>query len=155
MTRQELRAEGPTGRERTLAEDIKRWLKKVTPHATLRGRAIDVGHSEGRTEYAKWLASEMLAFMDWSHRSVGEPASLLDFNEAISLLTTWVEEAEGILGPDLSTCPYYREEGSCSFGCNDEPECVTCVPEGGWPLERARALLARYGITIERGVQDG
>lgn len=43
-------------------------------------------------------------------------------------------------GPDLGSCPYFAhyynpEEnpmGTCTFGCWEEPECVTCQPEGGW-----------------------
>lgn len=39
---------------------------------------------------------------------------------------------------DLGTCPYYAHYrggpfGTCSFGCREEPECVTCEPEEGWP----------------------
>lgn len=43
---------------------------------------------------------------------------------------------------DLSSCPYYqrREGGTCSFGCYDEPRCVTeCPGEPGWPSEDLRA----------------
>lgn len=53
---------------------------------------------------------------------------------------------------DLGTCPYYARyeglttlpwfdpEGTCYRGCYDEPECVTCVPRGGWPsVHRALA----------------
>lgn len=43
---------------------------------------------------------------------------------------------------DLGQCPYlprfWNEPGhdpnaTCAFGCYDEPECVTCEPDGGWP----------------------
>lgn len=34
---------------------------------------------------------------------------------------------------NLSTCAYYRGVGTCSFGCRDEPACITCVPAEGWP----------------------
>lgn len=39
-------------------------------------------------------------------------------------------------------CPYYRRyyalpghdpRGICSFGCYDEPSCITDEPYGGWP----------------------
>lgn len=44
-------------------------------------------------------------------------------------------------GPGLGTCPYFaRYHGikedpaaTCTFGCRDEPECVTCEPAEGWP----------------------
>lgn len=29
-------------------------------------------------------------------------------------------------------CAYYRGEGICSFGCREEPVCLTDEPEGGW-----------------------
>lgn len=42
---------------------------------------------------------------------------------------------------DYSECAYYKrchgrpgyEDGICSFGCHDEPACITDEPEGGWP----------------------
>jgi hypothetical protein len=45
---------------------------------------------------------------------------------------------------DLSLCAYYQHSdgvgnfgpNTCSFDCIDEPECVTCEPMGGWPLQR-------------------
>ena len=48
---------------------------------------------------------------------------------------------------DEGSCPYYRfnycgdetiarEVAVCAFGCSDEPVCVTCVPDGGWPSTR-------------------
>lgn len=61
--------------------------------------------------------------------------------EALDLLEEWVAEADGDVGPDLSTCPYFTGDGTCGFGCRTEPECVTCIPVEGWPLQRARALL--------------
>lgn len=48
-------------------------------------------------------------------------------------------------GPDLATCAYYRRanklpgydpEGTCSFGCVDEPACLTEEPMDGWPSVR-------------------
>lgn len=45
------------------------------------------------------------------------------------------------LSPDYGTCGYYlwtkNQDGpflTCSFGCFEEPECITCEPDGGWPL---------------------
>ena len=41
-------------------------------------------------------------------------------------------------GLDLGTCPYYAHYrhnapfGTCSFGCWDEPRCITDEPEEGW-----------------------
>lgn len=45
---------------------------------------------------------------------------------------------------DPGQCPYYqrnycgdltisREDAVCDRGCTDEPECMTCCPENGWP----------------------
>lgn len=39
----------------------------------------------------------------------------------------------------LASCPYYvyltqgGERGTCTFGCREEPACITDEPEGGWP----------------------
>lgn len=46
---------------------------------------------------------------------------------------------------DLSFCEYYTGDGTCSFGCHDEPRCQTCEPSGGWESVRLRA---RYGDLI-------
>lgn len=53
-------------------------------------------------------------------------------------------------GNDLSGCAYYTRdeedgdpEGTCSYGCHEEPECITCCPLEGWPREQARAALGR------------
>lgn len=71
-----------------------------------------------------------------------------------------IEAAELVLdddGVDLSTCPYWAkwngdirpdEDQSCGFGCVTEPECVTCMPEGGWPRDRLRAAVA--AVNVER-----
>lgn len=46
---------------------------------------------------------------------------------------------------DLGECPYYARwcsveghdpEATCTFGCVDEPECVTCRPSEGWAIEK-------------------
>ena len=52
---------------------------------------------------------------------------------------------------DLSDCPYFRrnymgediprEVAVCNHGCWDEPNCVTCVPPGGWPALRSDESL--------------
>lgn len=52
---------------------------------------------------------------------------------------------------DLGICPYFRrgEEGQdpagiCSFGCHDEPACMTNHdPEFPWASEMMRDLIAR------------
>ena len=58
--------------------------------------------------------------------------------------------AEEELGYDLSWCAYARrgEEGqnpmgTCSFGCVDEPSCITDCPREGWPRERAKRVLSQ------------
>lgn len=57
-------------------------------------------------------------------------------------LTCMAEDDE----EDLSDCPYYARycsaaghdpQAECSYGCTDEPSCVTCRPSDGWPSERA------------------
>lgn len=54
---------------------------------------------------------------------------------------------------DLGDCPYFAtyaglpwaEKGAvCSYGCWEEPECVTCEPNGGWPSVHAE-INARNG----------
>lgn len=57
------------------------------------------------------------------------------------------EWVDGEDGPDRGTCPYYQRamggdpEGICSFGCVDEPMCVTCEPHNGWPSARGEILV--------------
>jgi len=50
---------------------------------------------------------------------------------------------------DLGDCPYLARYESipghdplamCAYGCTDEPQCVTCVPRGGWP--KFHAIIA-------------
>lgn len=44
------------------------------------------------------------------------------------------------LDEDRGSCPYYLKNGkegahgvnTCSFGCYDEPSCMTDEPNGGW-----------------------
>lgn len=47
---------------------------------------------------------------------------------------------------DMSDCPYFARyvrapihdpAGTCSYGCRDEPECITGRPLHGWPSEQA------------------
>lgn len=43
---------------------------------------------------------------------------------------------------DLSDCPYYLGgTGSCAYGCQQEPSCITDRPVGGWPSEHTRTVL--------------
>jgi hypothetical protein len=46
---------------------------------------------------------------------------------------------------DLGNCAYYARycglpgadpNGICSFGCREEPGCITDEPDGGWPSQR-------------------
>jgi hypothetical protein len=32
----------------------------------------------------------------------------------------------------MLACPYFKDEGICSGGCRDEPQCKACEPSGGW-----------------------
>lgn len=54
---------------------------------------------------------------------------------------------DGLDDPGL--CPYFRRgeegqdpEGTCSFGCRDEPSCMTDYAPPGWPSEMVRLLIA-------------
>jgi hypothetical protein len=38
---------------------------------------------------------------------------------------------------DLSTCPYFKGEGTCDRGCHSEPACIVDRPTDGWPGERS------------------
>lgn len=49
---------------------------------------------------------------------------------------------------DLGDCAYYARYSGlpghdpvaiCSYGCWDEPQCVTCCPRDGWAIDRAYA----------------
>lgn len=64
----------------------------------------------------------------------------------------WAEEPD----IDLGTCSYLLKNGedgaygpnTCSFGCSEEPECQTCMPDGGWDSQqRARAEAAEGLLT--------
>lgn len=75
---------------------------------------------------------------------------------ALEELVYVMDPPEGCWPQDMSTCAYYRRglpdadpNGQCSFGCSQEPECQTMHPTEGWPLERARAALARFHETQE------
>lgn len=52
---------------------------------------------------------------------------------------------------DLSTCDYFQRQyggdpdGICSFGCWEEPECVTCEPSEGWPIANLQEQAIRSG----------
>lgn len=45
-------------------------------------------------------------------------------------------------GYDRSECAYFKGEGVCSFGCQDEPACQTGMPPGGWPRQVCRERYA-------------
>jgi hypothetical protein len=70
-----------------------------------------------------------------------------DCRNGDDLLSSEVCDTCGRLAPtlDMSDCPYFARyaglpghdpEGICSYGCRDEPECVTCRPRHGWPSEQ-------------------
>ena len=56
---------------------------------------------------------------------------------------------------NLGECDYYQGLGTCSFGCRDEPECMTCRPDGGWPVvnrhpvEEANRAARRLGRRVQ------
>jgi hypothetical protein len=49
---------------------------------------------------------------------------------------------------DLATCAYYLGTGSCSFGCDQEPECKTSRPREGWPSWRERPICDGDTVTV-------
>lgn len=59
----------------------------------------------------------------------------------MAVVRVFVEEPGPI---DLSDCSYYKrycgvlgyESATCSYGCREEPACVTDQPRFGWPAER-------------------
>ena len=52
--------------------------------------------------------SEMILDEEWNGR-------------ACSYFARWMNE------------PGHDPDATCSFGCEEEPECVTGAPSGGWP----------------------
>lgn len=55
---------------------------------------------------------------------------------------------------DVSDCPYFRSEGTCIYGCQNEPSCHTDMPRGGWPMENLRqAVAAHRAATATEHVQ--
>ena len=66
-----------------------------------------------------------------------------------------VVEAAEVFQEDawLGDCPYYATwsgetfHGLCSYGCHDEPLCVTCCPPEGWgeaPVDLLSKALSVY-----------
>lgn len=67
-------------------------------------------------------------------------AAIAPFIDGLLALREAVVALDGM--EDLSTCPYYSQDGTegaygpntCSFSCVDEPQCQTWEPSDGWPL---------------------
>ncbi len=54
-------------------------------------------------------------------------------------------------------CPYFLDQrtGTCSMGCREEPECMTCCPSEGWPEEPGPMVMVRGArYSIENGLKD-
>lgn len=49
---------------------------------------------------------------------------------------------------DLSTCPYYRGTGTCTFGCYDYPRCMDLGPPRS---ERLVAFLVKVHQRLNAG----
>lgn len=75
-----------------------------------------------------------------------------DCRNGDDLMVNEVCDSCGRIAPDLdmSDCPYFRRyggaeghdpNGTCSYGCRDEPSCITDRPLHGWPSEQ-RAVFA-------------
>lgn len=61
---------------------------------------------------------------------------------AVEELRSWRENEED----DLGLCPYFNNDpdGTCTYGCLTEPECVTCEPADKWPSQSLARLLRSY-----------
>ena len=60
-------------------------------------------------------------------------AALADLASLGDIVIEWEDEEDE---PDLSSCPWFQRTGTCSFGCQEEPACETCIPSDGWPVQR-------------------
>lgn len=82
------------------------------------------------------------------------PIEVPDLPPAVSAAAWAVYEFQS----DRSHCAYWRGEGTCSFGCTDEPECQTGTPSGGWPLQVVRKkyadLLPSEDMYLEPGEDE-
>lgn len=77
-------------------------------------------------------------------------------NAVIAAALAW-EEQESAVDPefdgDLSDCPWFQRtignpdadpHGVCSYGCEDEPRCQTCIPSDGWPRQNLVVAVRAY-----------
>lgn len=73
----------------------------------------------------------------------------------VTVYADWVEELE-----DLGTCAYYQRtymeafpdadpDGQCSFGCSEEPACLTSEPYHGWPNAREAFAALRKQVAVQ------
>jgi hypothetical protein len=97
----------------------------------------------------------VLGDIDWTDFDPKNPNDLAEVAAIIvsdDRITVDDEEPE----EDLSSCAWYQRvtetpgadpNGTCSFGCREEPACQTSEPDGGWPSQRV-ALIKR--LTDER-----
>lgn len=86
------------------------------------------------------------------------PGALACWAEVIEANQGWDDET-----PDYGSCPYFMRglpgadpEGICSFGCWDEPVCMTGHDSEGWPgwdqyTIQLTELLSRAGRLIPTG----
>lgn len=65
---------------------------------------------------------------------------------------------------DMSDCPYFARysglpgsdpNGTCSYGCRDEPSCITDRPRHGWPSEQKAQHTGSSGEVCENPDHDG
>lgn len=70
--------------------------------------------------------------------------------QTVAVLADDLRELLDNLNGDLGQCPYlakyYGEPGHnpdamCIYGCDTEPECMTCQPTDDWPSRRLRRAL--------------
>lgn len=94
---------------------------------------------EEHSDHAEFRGYTLGAVADWVAARVPSPHAA----DAAGMLRGCIEDIDRDLGADLGDCAYYQrcrgvegyEDGTCSFGCRDEPECVTCEPSDGWPSQ--------------------
>ena len=119
----------------------------VVPHGRGRvgvpGRELHVGQADARVQGDRHEAAAASVTEVWPQfcecsEELADEAAAADHD------CEWEE-------PDLSDCPYFRKyhrltgadeegawgSGTCTYGCWDEPHCVTSRPPEGWPGEAA------------------
>lgn len=73
----------------------------------------------------------------------------------------WNDALAEAVGHDRTSCAYYMRrfggdpKGICSFGYQEEPECVTCEPTNGWPEANRIASAVAVAVASRPPTKDG